>query len=448
MKIARTNLAGDTEPLVSAFGFKGAALSELWQSMVLLQDADGHEGLGLGVQSPLWSDAELFAVCGQTAANQFMLDLTRYALKLAQDVEWDTPPDLLDQILPGVLAEGRRSTGRVSLRLTFVLNALVAVDCAAWQLYAAACGLRTFDAMISAADRQVLTYRHSCLASIPLVTYGLAESAIRALLDAGHCVLKIKIGSDPAQDGDREKMLAWDVRRLATIHALARDCATPHTRSGRPLYYLDANGRYDGKERLLRLLEAAARMGALERILVVEEPFSEDDRTAVGDLPVPVAADESAHSVADTEARMDLGYRMLALKPVAKTLSLSLRMARAAARRGVACFCADLTVNPTLAEWNRNVAARLAPLPGLKVGVVEGNGSQYYQNWETLKTHHPLAGGRWLEVAGGLHRLDEAFYRESGGLLRSSPYYRSACRLADPNNGAKANVLTSPGPEP
>ena len=53
MRIVATNLAYDTEPLVGAFGFKGAALSELWQSMVWLQDADGHEGLGLGVQSPL-----------------------------------------------------------------------------------------------------------------------------------------------------------------------------------------------------------------------------------------------------------------------------------------------------------------------------------------------------------------------------------------------------------
>ena len=46
----------------------------------------------------------------------------------------------------------------------------------------------------------------------------------------------------------------------------------------------------------------------------------------------------------------------MALKPIAKTLSMSLKIAAAAARRGVPCFCADLTVNPVLVEWNRAAA--------------------------------------------------------------------------------------------
>ena len=64
---------------------------------------------------------------------------------------------------------------------------------------------------------------------------------------------------------------------------------------------------------------------------------------------------------------------------------MSFKIAEVAFKKGIPCFCADLTVNPVVLDWNKNVAARLAPLPGMKVGVIESNGHQNYKNWELMK---------------------------------------------------------------
>ena len=57
-------------------------------------------------------------------------------------------------------------------------------------------------------------------------------------------------------------------------------------------------------------------------------------------------------------------------------------MAKAAADAGIPCFCADLTVNPIMIDWNKNFAARLEQLSGMKIGVLETNGAQNYKNWK------------------------------------------------------------------
>ena len=127
-----------------------------------------------------------------------------------------------------------------------------------------------------------------------------------------------------------------------------------------------------------------------------------------------------------------MGYRAIALKPIAKTLSMSLKIARIAAEAGIPCFCADLTVNPILVDWNKNVAARLAPLPGMKIGVLETNGHQNYRRWEEMSGFHPCAGAGWTGRAEGLFHLDEDFYQRSGGILEVPEHYRKllapACR--------------------
>ena len=110
---------------------------------------------------------------------------------------------------------------------------------------------------------------------------------------------------------------------------------------------------------------------------------------SVGDIPICFAADESAHSLADVKRRIELGYKAITLKPIAKTPSVTIEMANAAYSAGVQCFCADLTVNPLMVEWNKNFAARLRPLHGMKIGVVESNGAQNYVNWEKMKGYVP-----------------------------------------------------------
>jgi hypothetical protein len=93
---------------------------------------------------------------------------------------------------------------------------------------------------------------------------------------------------------------------------------------------------------------------------------------------------------------MELGYGAMALKPIAKTMSMSLRVAAAAAERGVPCFCADLTVNPTLVEWNRAVARRLPQFPGIgDLGLLETNGAQNYSNWDRMSASAPKEDVLW-----------------------------------------------------
>ncbi|MHB9023785.1 MAG: enolase C-terminal domain-like protein [Armatimonadota bacterium] len=423
IELTRTNSNFEREPLLSPFGFKGNYVSELWQSIALLESAGGKRGLGLGTLSPLWSDAGIFATHSEAAGNSFMYLMTAHALEVARGMSFATPLDLLEALLPEVYNYGKRITGNPSMRLTFALNALVAVDNAAWQLYCAEWGIETFDAMIPAEVRPALAHRHHALASIPLMAYGVPLEGIKTAVEDGYFFLKIKIGSDPAKDGDQEKMLEWDKARLTAIHALVKDREIPHTEDGHIPYYLDANGRYDSKERLLRLLDHAQAIGALERIAILEEPFPEEYQTDVRDIPVRLAADESAHSDKEALERIEMGYGSIALKPIAKTMSMSLKIAKIAHDHQVPCFCADLTVNPILVDWNKNVAARLAPLPGMKIGVIETNGHQNYRNWTVMQSYHPANGAPWMQTVGGLLHLDDDFYARSGGIFLPSEHY-------------------------
>ncbi|MCD9021572.1 enolase C-terminal domain-like protein [Cohnella silvisoli] len=422
IRISETKHAIMKEPLLSPFGFKGAYLTELWQSVAGLRAQDGALGIGVGVQSVLWSDPRVFVRYGEASGNRLMADLTEYALTLAENAEFDTPIELLDRLFPDVYEHGRKSIGISDLRSTFALNALVTVDHAAWGLYSRGKG-KSFEELVPDAYRSALSERQRELASIPVVGYGLSEESIGQILDEGYFLLKIKIGADPDGDGDQAKMLAWDQQRLSQIHAIASRYETAYTQNGKIAYYLDANGRYDGKERMLRFLDHVDRIGALDRIVLLEEPFDEANAIDVSDVPVRFAADESVHDERDARERIDMGYGAIALKPVAKTMSVSLKVAKLARERGVPCFCADLTANPVLADWNKTLASYLSPLPELKIGAIEMNGRQNYRNWEQMQSWHPYAGVAWTEAVEGIFRLDESFFAASGGALEISRHY-------------------------
>ncbi|WP_409344698.1 hypothetical protein [Paenibacillus sp. MBLB4367] len=423
--INETVHAIEKEPLLAPFGFKGGYLTELWQSVVRLTGASGHEGIGLSIQSILWSDPAVFTSSGEAAGNEYMRQITQYALEEAKKESFATPFELLDALLPKAYAYGKQLTGNEKLRLTFVLNALVPVDHAAWLLYSGETGASSFDELLPAPYRKALSHRHSAVAEVPVVAYGTSEEELERMLDAGSFVLKIKVGADPDKDGDPDKMLEWDKKQLTRIHMIAKAHTSPYTANGRIAYYLDANGRYDSIDRVSRLLEHADAIGALEQIVLFEEPFAEENKLDVSGLPVAVVGDESVHNEQDAIERIELGYRAMALKPIAKTMSMSLRVAKIAAERNIPCFCADLTVNPFMVDWNKNVAARLAPLPGLTIGLLESNGPQNYRNWETMQTYHPLAGSPWTRTDDGLFRLGDDFYERSGGVFETSGHYAS-----------------------
>lgn len=422
MKITNAACGYVAEPLAAPFGFKGGYLSELWQVAARLECGDQF-GVGPGIQSVLWSDAAVFAANTQDAGNAMMYDMTRYALSQAKGMEFTDPFTLLEELFPKVWEYGKKITGRSDLRATFALNALVPVDFAAWQLYGKLRGVSNFLELLAPDMAAPLKGKQEKLCSIPLVSYGLDTAAIKKLIDDGYFFLKVKIGSDPEKDGDLEKMLSWDMARLTQIHEAAKDMQTPYTESGHIPYYLDANGRYDSKDRLMRLLDHADKIGALERIAILEEPFPEEYLADVSDLPVRIAADESAHTVRDAEERMDLGYKAIALKPIAKTLSMTLGILEAAHKRNIPCFCADLTVNPWMVDLNKNIAGRIAPLPGMKIGVLESNGSQNYVNWNQMSNNHPCFGQWNAAPVKGIYTANGDFYAKSGGLFDVNDYY-------------------------
>ncbi len=420
IKIKTTDSNFEREPLIRPFGFKGGYMTESWQTAALMESESGARAIGLSTQSVLWSDARVFAAHSESGGNALMFALTERALRMAKGMAFQTPLDLLEAIQDELLEYGRKITGNPDLRKTFVLNALVGFDNAAWLLYARENGISTFDALIPAPYKPALARHHDTLASIPLMAYAIPVEEIKAAVEQGYFFMKIKIG----QPGTQEEMLDKDKQRLSAIHAAIGGMRTPHTTTGRLPYYFDANGRYEKKETLLRLLDHTRKIGAFDQIAIVEEPFPEEYDADVRDLGVRVAADESAHTDKDAARRIEMGYGAVALKAIAKTLSMTMKVARLAHAKGVPCFCADLTVNPILVDWNKNVAARLAPFPDLGLGLIETNGHQNYRNWATMLRHHPCAGASWTKTVNGVFHLDKDFYDRSGGIFLPSEHYQ------------------------
>ena len=425
--ITRTDSNFERETLVRPFGFKGGYLSELWQTVAGLEAASGNSALGLATQSVLYGDADLFAAHSEASGNALMFALTEKSLQLAKDTPFATPPELLENILPSVLEAGKALTGKPNLNPNFAYNALVSLDHAAWLLYAAEHQLKDFEAMVPPAYRPALVHRNPKIAIMYQVPYGMPVAEIRQAVQQGYFVIKIKLG----QPGSEAEMRQKDQDRLSEIHTALREMRTHQTADGKLIYTLDANGRYEKKESIQRLLEHAEKIGALRQILVFEEPLHEQNDERVADLNVRIAADESIHDEADALRRLEQGYGALVLKGIAKTLSLSLKIAKLAHERKVPCLCADLTVNPILMSWHQNLAARLAPFPGLEaMGLMETNGDMNYANWEAMLGYHPNTAASWLQRKNGAFELDETFYQHSGGIFAPSAHYQALVNTA------------------
>jgi L-alanine-DL-glutamate epimerase-like enolase superfamily enzyme len=409
----------EREPLIRPFGFKGGYMTEIWQTMAYMQSERGTSKVGLCTQNVLWSDAKVFASHTESGGNALMYALSERALQIAKGQSFKTPVELMDHILEEVYEHGKSVTGNDQLRKTFALNALVGVDNAAWLLYAQENGITNFDDMIPEAYKPALSHHHKMVASIPLMAYSIPISEIKEAADDGYFFMKIKIG----QPGTQKEMLEKDKKRLSEIHEAIGHMQTTHTENGKLPYYFDANGRYEEKDTLLKLLDHAEKIGALDQIAVIEEPFPEEKEITVGDIGVRIAADESAHTDEDAKKRIEMGYTAIALKAIAKTLSMTMKIAQLAHEHNVPCFCADLTVNPILVDWNKVVASRLAPFPGLGLGLLETNGHQNYKNWETMESYHSYTDASWRKTVDGVFNLNEDYYEKSGGILAPSEHY-------------------------
>ncbi len=418
--IAHVNSNFEREPLIRPFGFKGGYMSEIWQTVSLLESESGNRGLGLDTQSVLWSDAAVFDTHSEAAGNALMYAITERAMQMAKGMKFVTPFDLQEALLEELFVYAQHVTSNPKLRMTFVLNALVGLDSAAWMLYARENGYKNFDQLIPERYMGALSNKHNKVASIPLMAYNIPVEEITGAVNNGYFFIKIKIG----QPGTQEEMLEKDKQRLTEIHRAIGDKRTKHTENGKLPYYFDANGRYEKKQTLQRLLDHARKIGAYDQIAVIEEPFPEHADIDVSDIEIRLAADESAHTDKDALKRIEMGYRAIALKSIAKTMSMTMKIAQVAHEHNVPCFCADLTVNPILVEWNKIIAARLAAFPGLSgMGLLETNGHQNYKNWDRMRTYHPAPKADWANAKDGVFTLDAEYYEKSGGILEESYHY-------------------------
>lgn len=412
----------EREPLAQPFGFKGSTISQVWQVVSRLKGAEGFSRTGLGVQNPLWSDASVAGKYSESGGNALMYAITEYALQLIKGQSFATPIHMVEDILEEVMVYARKITGNDSLRTTFALNALVSIDNAAWLLYSDTNSIDDFDNMVPNPYRKGLSARHDKVVAIPALGYGTPMDKIKMLADEGFFIMKIKIGAP----GTQKEMLEKDKAFLKAIHETIGHYETPYSPNGKLPYYFDANGRYDQQDTLMEFLDYADKIGAVDQIAVLEEPFGERNQkdvhqiTARGPL---VAADESAHTDLETIERIEQGYNAIAVKAVAKTMSMTMKIAQVAFDRNVPCFCADLTVNPILVDWNKVVAARLPAFPGWNMGMQETNGWQNYRDWDKMQTYHPLPDAPWIKPDKGVYHTGEDFMKKSGGIFKSSQHY-------------------------
>jgi L-alanine-DL-glutamate epimerase-like enolase superfamily enzyme len=419
ISVVLTGSEFEREKLLRPFGFKGGYLTELWQCVTRLQSVSGISKIGLATQSVLYGDANLFAANTEAVGNNMMYLTTNHALELVKQTSFTTPVDLLEKILPTLTTQAKIITQKPDLHINFIYNALVSVDNAAWLLYAAENQLGSFSAMLPQAYQKALAHRNKKIAIMYQVHYGTSINELKTAAQQGYFVFKIKTGHAGTQD----EMLAADITRLSQIHNALKDLRT--TQTGKIMYTMDANGRYQQKATLQKYLDHAKKIGAFEHILLYEEPFDEQNTEHVADLGVRIAVDESVYDEATARQKIALGYRAIVLKGIAKTLSVSLKIAKLAAENNIPCLCSDLTVNPILIDWHKNLAGHLAPFPGIGMGLMETNGDMNYRNWDSMLSYHPLAGAEWTKVKNGVFELTDDFYKTSGGIFEPSAHYEA-----------------------
>ena len=120
----------------------------------------------------------------------------------------------------------------------------------------------------------------------------------------------------------------------------------------------------------------------------------------------------------------------MAIKAAGKTLSLAFDLVEAAVDSGLDCFVADNACVPLLVDWNRNLAARLPRLSGVRGGMMETNGAENYgPAWQRMLDEHPCAGASWLSNREGAFSLDENFFTGGGGVFSGPQPYASLFSL-------------------
>lgn len=414
----------EREELNQHFGFKGGYLTELWQNIASIKSKNGFTGIGMATQSVLYGDANVFSSTSESNGNALMYVVTNRALKAIVGKKFNSPIALAEQIKPGLYEEAKQITGISNLNINFLYNAILSVDNALWQLYAFENGFTKFHDMIPEPYKEALSYNNNKIAVMFQISYDMSLNDIKKAAEDGYFVFKIKTGFP----GNDEEMLQKDINRLTEIHNILKNVKTDQSKTGKVYYTMDANGRYPNKKLLNKYLEHAKAIGAFSHILLYEEPFVEENEENVSDMGVLVAADESIHSESDAYKKLSLGYGAFVLKGIAKTLSTTVKIAKVAYEHSIPCLCSDLTVNPILIDWNKNIAAALQPFPGLGMSMMETNGDMNYKNWKEMKSRHPYFGEKWTDVVNGAFELNNHFYETGGGIFKIADHYKNLFR--------------------
>jgi hypothetical protein len=244
IKIIRTQAGFEREKLIRPFGFKGGFLTELWQVASRMQSESGISRIGIATQSVLYGDADLFSRHSETDGNALMYDLVIKALEHVKKTPFRTPPELLDKILPAVIQDGKKITGKQDLNINFVYNALVGVDNAAWLTYAAENKFSSFESMIPDQYKKALSNRNKKIAIMYQIPYGMPMEDLRNAVKQGYFVFKIKSGAP----GSQAEMIQADIERLSLIHETLKNFRTEQTENGKLIYTIDANARYEKRK--------------------------------------------------------------------------------------------------------------------------------------------------------------------------------------------------------
>ncbi|MBD3661922.1 MAG: L-alanine-DL-glutamate epimerase, partial [Arenibacter algicola] len=81
IKIKDTSLNFERESLYP-YRFGGSVVTQLWQTAAWLQSESGVSRVGLGTQSPRWSDRSVAGAHSENGANALMFAMSEKALQL------------------------------------------------------------------------------------------------------------------------------------------------------------------------------------------------------------------------------------------------------------------------------------------------------------------------------------------------------------------------------
>lgn len=231
--------------------------SNVCRALVLRLTSDtGHTGLGEAVPHPLLTGETLegAAAC-----------ITRYLMPAVESLDLRAPRDV----------------ARALRAVTTCPAARTAVDLAVHDLLGRACGLPVA-CLLGGGNRPVRTNY-----SIGLTSPREAAEEARSLIEQGWRCIKLKVGDDPEVD----------VARVRAVRgAIGPDMALR----------IDANEGWS-------LAEAVRTLRAMEpfQVELAEQPLARWDLAGHASLrsrtTIPIALDESVHSVADARRALELG---------------------------------------------------------------------------------------------------------------------------------------------